>query len=101
MLVDVAHEKLIAILLGKNISEIESGASMCGEVSVVPNRRDVIVHVWIEMRLALLVIVTTLDNVKEVGNDAARCETLAHIIEIEAPGIGQTVGEDFEFVLVG
>ena len=49
------------------------------------------------MGLALLVVSTALNNVKEMGNDATGSKALTMIIKVEAPWVGEATGEDFEF----
>ena len=99
MLVDVTHEKLIAKIRRKGIGEVKSSSTVGREMGVIPNRRDVVIHVRIQVSLALLVVVTALHDVKEVGNDAAGSKALADVIEIKAPRIRQPPGIHFELLL--
>ena len=101
MLVDVAHEELVVIFGGKGVGQIESGSAVGREVGVVTDRLDGRVSVGIEIGSGLLVVDAALDDVEEVGDDAAGGEAVAEIIEVEAPGIGEAAGEDFKFAGLG
>ena len=57
---------------------------------------DVVVDVRIDVRLRLLVIDPALHDVKEMGDDTTRGKTMTDVIEIEAPGVGQTSSKDLK-----
>ena len=69
---------------------------MSREVGVVADRLDGGIGVGVEVGSGLFVINSALDDVEEMGDNAAGGEAMADIIEVEAPGIGETAGEDFE-----
>ena len=101
MLVDVAHEELVAVFGREGVGQIEAGSAVRREVGVVADRLDGRVSVGIEVGTGLFVVDATLDDVEEVGDDAAGGEAVAEIIEVEAPRIGESTGEDFEFASLG
>ena len=74
---------------------------MGGFVNVIPNGLDIVVHVWVHVLLALFVVNASLHDMKKVRNDAAGGEALTHVVEVESPRIGQTLGENFEFLRLG
>ena len=74
---------------------------MSGFVNVIPNGLDVVVYVRVYVLLALFVVHASLHDMKKVRNDAAGRKTLAHVVEVESPWIGQALGEDFEFLGLG
>ena len=84
---DVAHEQPIVVLLGKRVRQIETCATMSRQVSVVADRLNVVVDVWVDVRLALLVIDATLHDMKQMRNYTARGEALAVVVKIESPWI--------------
>ena len=49
VLVDIAHEELVAVFGGKCIGEIESCSTVCGEVGVIPDRLNRSVGVGVEV----------------------------------------------------
>lgn len=101
VLVDVAHEELVAVGGGEGVGEVEAGAAVGGEVGVVADGLDGVVGVGIKVGAGLFVVVASLHDVEEVGDDAAGCEAVADVIEVEAPGVGEAAGEDFEFLGFG
>ena len=101
VLVDVAHEELIAVFRRKSIAEVEAGTPMGRLVMVVSDGGDVIVDVGVKMGLGLLVVGSTLDDVEDVRDDAASGKGLTSVVEIKAPWVGEAVGEDFEFLFDG
>ena len=101
MFVDIAHEELIAVFGGEGIGQIEAGSAVCREVGVVADRLDGCVSVGIEIGTRLFVVDAALDDVKEMRDDAAGGKTVAEIIEVKAPWIGESTGEDFEFASLG
>ena len=101
MLVDVAHEELVAIFGGEGVGQIEAGSAVGGEVGVVADRLDGRVSVGIEVGTGLFVVDATLDDVEEVRDDATGGEAVAEVIEVEAPRIGEAASEDFEFASFG
>ncbi len=98
MLVNVAHEELIAVFLGKNVGEVKAGPAMSGLVSMVPDRLDVVVDVRVYVLFALFVVDASLHDMKKVRNHATGGEALPHVVEVESPGIGQALGKNFEFL---
>ena len=60
------------------------------------NGFDVVVRVRVEMVAGLPLIAGPLHHVVQVRNDARRREGVAVIIEINAPGVAGSVGEDVE-----
>ena len=101
VLVDVAHKELVAVFRGKGIGEIEAGAAVSGKVGVVADGLDGVVSVGIEVGSGLFVINSALDDVEEVWDDTAGGETVTEIVKVEAPGVGEAAGEDFEFLGFG
>ena len=71
MLVDVAHEELVVVFGGEGVGQIEAGSAVRREVGVVADRLDGRVSVGIEVGTGLFVVDATLDDVEEVGDDAA------------------------------
>ncbi len=59
---------------------------------------DVVVGVRVEVRAGLPLVSRTLDDVVQVRNHAGRAERLAVVVEIDAPRIAGSFGEDFELV---
>ena len=96
MFVDVAHEQPAVVFFGESICQVESRTTMGGQMGVIANRLNVIVNMWVEMRPALLVVNSPLNHVKQMRNDATGSETLALIIEIKTPRIGQTASKYFK-----
>ena len=68
-------------------------------MSVITDRGDVVVNVRVDVRFALFVVVSSLDHVKEVGDNAAGRKALAFIVEIETPRVGEASRKHLEFVL--
>ena len=97
MLVNVAHEKLVPVLLGEHVGQIKTCPAMSGFVNVIPNGLDVVVYVWVYVLLALFVVHASLHDMKKVRNDATGRKTLTHVVKVESPGVGQTFGKNFEF----
>ena len=64
MLVDVAHEELVAIFGGEGVGQIEAGSAVGGEVGVVADRLDGRVSVGIEVGTGLFMVNATLDDVE-------------------------------------
>ena len=101
MLVDVAHEELVSVFGGKSIGQIEAGSAVGREVGVVAYRLDGRVGVGIKVGAGLFVVDAALDDVEEMGDDAAGGKAVAEIIEVEAPRIGEAASEDFEIAGLG
>ena len=101
MLVDVAHEELVVVFGGEGVGQIEAGSAVRREVGVVADGLDGRVSVGIEVGTGLFVVDATLDDVEEVGDDAAGGEAVAEIIEVEAPRIREATCEDFEIASFG
>ena len=96
MLMDIAHEQPIAVLLGKRVRQIETCAAVSRQVSVVADRLNVVVDVWVDVWLALLVIDAALHDMKQMRDHTAGGEALAVVVEIESPWIRQAPRENFE-----
>ena len=88
MLMNIAHEKLIAVFLRKNICQVETGTPMSRLMNMVANSFDIIVHIGVHILLTLLVINTSLYDMEEVGNHTTGGKALPHIIKIKAPRVG-------------
>jgi len=101
MLVDVAHEELVVVFGGEGIGQIEAGSAVRREVGVVADRLDGRVGVGVEVGAGLFVVDAALDDVEEMGDDAAGGKAVAEVIEVEAPRIGEAASEDFEFASFG
>jgi hypothetical protein len=98
MLVDIAHEELIAVFLGEDVGQIKTGPAMGGLMGMVSDGLDVVIDVRVHVLPALLVIDATLNDMKEVRNYATGGKPLAHVIEVKTPRVGQSCGKDFEFL---
>ena len=57
-------------------------------VGVVSNRFNIIINKTVHVLLALLVINSSLNNMKQMGNYAAGGKTLPMVIEIKPPRVG-------------
>ena len=101
MLVNVAHEEVVAMFGGEGICQIEASSAMRREVGVVADRLDGRIGVGVEVGAGLFVVDAALDDVEEVGDDATGGKAVAEIIEVEAPRIGEATCEDFEIAGVG
>src|SRR5690606_39752923 len=114
---DVVHEDLIAVLRRPLSAEVDhctcvrmAAADVVAAVAIglipliadpVPvlrDRLDVGVGIWIEMLPGLPVVAGTVDDVKQVRNDTTRQKGLAAIVEVHAPRVARTVGENLELV---
>ena len=71
MLVDVAHEELVAVLLREGVGEVEARSAVRGLVDVVTAGLDVVVDKLVHVLPALLVVDAALDDMKQVRDDAA------------------------------
>lgn len=101
MLVNVAHEEVVAVFGGEGICQIEASSAMRREVGVVADRLDGRIGVGVEVGAGLFVVDAALDDVEEVGDDATGGKAVAEIIEVEAPRIGEATCEDFEIAGLG
>lgn len=101
MLVDVAHEELVAVFGREGVGQIEAGSAVRREVGVVADRLDGRVSVGIEVGTGLFMVDSTLDDVKEVRDDATGGKAMTEIIEVEAPRIREATCEDFEIAGLG
>ena len=88
MLVNVAHEKLIAVLLRKCISKVEACSPMGRLMGVIATSLYVVVDKFINVLTTLLVVDTTLYDVEKVRNHTASSKALPHVVEVESPRIG-------------
>ena len=59
---------------------------------------NVVVGMRIEVRASLPLVSRTLDDVVQVRNHAGRAKCLAVVVEIDAPRIAGSFGENFELV---
>ena len=99
MLVDIAHEQVIAVVLREGICQVEASSAVGGSVGVIPDSCDVVVDVGVQVRLALLVVDTALNDVEQVGNHTASGESLADIVEVKTPRIRESSSKNLETVL--
>src|SRR5262245_3107770 len=67
-------------------------------VPVIGDRLDVVIRVRIEMLSRLPFVAPTLNDVVDVRNHAGRYEHLTAGVEVDAPGVARTLGEDFKGV---
>ena len=88
MFMNIAHEKLIPIFFGKNISQIEPGSAMSRFVGMIPDSLYVIIYERVYILFALLVINAALYHMKEMWNHTTSSKSLPHVIEIKTPGVG-------------
>ena len=65
---------------------------------MIPDRLDVVVDVRVYVLFALFVVDASLHDMKKVRNHATGGEALPHVVEVESPWIGQTLGKNFEFL---
>ena len=93
---DVAHKQTVAILLRKCVRQIETCPAMSRQVGVIANCLDVVVDIWVHVRTTLLVINTSLHDVKQMRNHTARGESLTAIVKIETPWIRQSAGKNLK-----
>ena len=101
MLVDIAHEEVVAVFGGEGIGQIKASSAVRREVGVVADRLDGRIGVGVEVGAGLFVVDAALDDVEEVGDDATGGKAVAEIIEVEAPRIGEATCEDFEIAGLG
>ena len=87
MFMNVAHEKLIAVFLRKNIGQVETSSAMSRLVYMVSDGLDIIVNERIYILFALFVVDTSLDNMKEMRNHTTCGKALSHIVEIKTPRV--------------
>jgi len=118
--VDVVHDELVAVFGGPVIGEIDHGpgvgvAPPCsaggGSIGIVPlvadpvtmfgDGGDIGVGVGVEVLAPLTMVARSLNDVEEVGDDAACEEGLSVVVEIDAPGIAGAVSKDFELMSLG
>ena len=85
---NITHEKLIAVFLRKNISQVETSPAMSRLMYMVTDGFDIIVNETVYILFALFVINTALNDMKEMGDHTTSSKALSHIVEIEAPRIG-------------
>ena len=81
MLVNVAHEEVVAVFGGEGICQIEASSAMRREVGVVADRLDGRIGVGVEVGAGLFVVDAALDDVEEVGDDATGGKAVAEIID--------------------
>src|SRR5688572_26603462 len=115
---DVVHERGAAVLLRPARSEIDHQAGMrmspagriaspvsgmraaaAGPVHVIGDGFDIGENVRIEVLSGLAVVVPALHDVPEVRDHAGLDDALAAVIEIDAPRIASTLGENLETML--
>src|SRR4051794_21041773 len=68
-----------------------------GIMQMVRNGLDVVVNKWIEMLSRLALVTATLNDVKQMRDDASLDDALAALIEINTPRIARSFPKDFEF----
>src|SRR5262245_34411164 len=71
---------------------------MRGSMTMIGNRLNVAVDVWIEVLSALTLIDAAGDHVKQMWNDARRDEQLSFGIVIDAPRVTESMGDHLEHV---
>ena len=74
--VNVRHEQLAVVLLGECIREIHPSATMCGTMTMVGNRANVRIDVWVEVTTTLAMIDAAGNDVPQV-RDHAGCNKVA------------------------
>ena len=88
MFMNIAHEKLIAVLFRKNISQIETSPAMSRLVYMVADGLDIIVYEKVYILFALFVVDTPLYDMEKMRNHTTCGKALSHVVEIKTPGIG-------------
>ena len=76
-------------------------ANVANIVSMVGDRLDVVVRVFVKVTTALPMVSATLNHVPQMRNHTRCDKRLTFIIEINAPGITGSIGEGFEDVFRG
>ena len=76
-------------------------ADVTGVVKVIGDGFDIVEDESVEVLTGLSLVMSTLDHVVEVGDDAGSNESLSVVVEVHSPWVAGAPSEDFESVFCG
>ena len=96
MLVDDTHKQAVTVLFRKDVGQIETGSTVSGKMSMIPDCFYIVINIGINMRSALLMVNAALHNMKQMGNNTAGSNSLPMIVKVETPGVGKSTRKAFK-----